>query len=104
MQKSVLLENGALLAGRHLPQLDRLVIASRGQHLAVRVEGDGTHRIPVRLEGSLLVTRAQVPQLDPTVPACRGQRSAIRTEGDGAPCVRVSLQRSPELGFLCRRW
>ena len=40
-QLRVSLEGGLLLARRHVPQLDRVVLAPRGQRLAVRAERHG---------------------------------------------------------------
>ena len=60
----VSLEGGLFLARRHVPQLDRLVLAPRGQRLAVRAVRHGVHPVRVSLEGGLFLARRHVPQLD----------------------------------------
>ncbi len=88
----VSLEGSFLLARRHLPQLDRFILAARSQCLAVRTVRQGVQRTRVSLQGGLLLARLNVPQLDGLVCAPRGERLAVRAKSHGGYHVRVSVE------------
>src|SRR4051794_39870516 len=65
-------------AGGHVPQLDRVVTAPRGERLAVRAVRDAVNRLGMPPDGGPLLTRLHVPQPDRPVIARRGERLAVR--------------------------
>ena len=80
------------LAAADLPQLERLVIASRQSVAAVRTEEDGSDRPRVSFERPQAVAAADLPQLQRVVPASRQGVAAVRTEEDGSDVAHVSFE------------
>src|SRR5262245_14967407 len=71
------------LARRHVPELDCVVMAPRGQRLAVGAVRHGTDPVRMSLDGGLDLPCFDIPELDRLVPAPRGQRLAVRAESHG---------------------
>src|SRR4051812_25573330 len=82
----------------HVPQLDCLVSAPRGERLAVWAERHGHYPTLVSVEGGLLLSGLHVPQLGRAVTARRGQRLAVHTERHPPHRVRVPFQSELFLG------
>src|SRR5262245_40400951 len=57
----VALERGPLLAGFHVPKLDKAVFASRGDHFAVGRECDNENAVSMAAEDLLFVAQRGVP-------------------------------------------
>src|SRR5262249_48350378 len=64
-------DGGRLLAAGQVPQLDRVIVARRGQGLAVRAERHGLDAARVSLEGGPFLPAPGVPQLDRVIVARR---------------------------------
>src|SRR5262249_10554946 len=81
----------AFPAGGHVPKVDRLVGARRGERLAVRQEGHGGHEADVPLDPAKFFSRGQIPQADLlTLP--RSQELAIWGKGDRGNLFVVPLE------------
>ena len=74
-------QGSALLAGLRIPQLDGLILACRGQGLAVRGKGHRVNRAGMPGQGGALLAGLRIPQLDGLILACRGQGLAVRGKG-----------------------
>src|SRR5258707_717680 len=90
-------QNELFLPCVHVPQLDRLVPARRGQRFAVYAPRRRPARPVVPLEDGAFVATGRVPQLDPRILAPRGQRLAVHAPrqrhdpSDGLPEREVLL-------------
>jgi hypothetical protein len=76
---AVLGEDAPQLPGRHVPQIDLLIVRRR-QHFEIVAEGSGA--IDRALEGEQRRAAGQLPELD-HAPGGRGQLLAVRAEGEG---------------------
>ena len=77
------------LALGDVPQPDGLVVAGRGEGVAVGAEGDRVHRPSVAAESLKLLAGGEVPELDGVVVAPGRQGLAVRAEGQGVNLVLV---------------
>src|SRR5262249_55784094 len=104
------LEGDPLLAGSHVPEFDRFVLAPRGQGFAVRTEGHGLDPVSRRkrgmvpaampLDGGGVRAAGNVPELDsPVTPPPRGHRLAVRAEGHGRDRVGMPFEGGSVLTF-----
>src|SRR5262249_36847295 len=94
------LEGQQLLPRGHVPDLDAVVVAGRGQTLAVRAERNLPDPVLVSAQGAHLASGLQIPDLDlagslrPIVAvAGRRQQPAVRAEGDAVDGESVALER-----------
>ena len=95
-------ESAQLAATRHVPQLDGVVVTSRGERATVRGEGDRMKVIGRPAERAQLAATRHVPELDAVVVTSRGQRAAVRGEGDRPNETRMPAERSQSRGHSPR--
>src|SRR5438034_968047 len=80
------------LASPRVPQLDRLVIARRGQHLAVRGKRHALDPFCLPAQGAEFLTRPRVPQLDRLVITRGGEQVAVCYKRHAPDDVRVPAE------------
>jgi len=80
---------------RDSPDPEGLVVASAGQRLAGRREGDREHVVQVPREGADKRTIPDQPEPDGAIPAAGGQSLPVRRECDRRHCVRMPAE-SPD--------
>ena len=76
----VSLERERLLAGAGVPDLDRLIVAGRGDAASVGAERHAIDGAGVSLERERLLAGAGVPDLDRLIAAGRGDASTVGAE------------------------
>ena len=81
---------------RALPQLDRAVMAARGQELAIGREDDGVDLSPMPFEGQSLLAGDRIPEPHGPVLAGRDDGLAVGREAHGEDPVDVSTERDQE--------
>ncbi len=62
--------------------LNHLIVACRGQSLAVGGKGEGEHDILVRLLRLELLAVGEIPKTDDAVPASGGEHFSVRRVGN----------------------
>src|SRR5688572_11885081 len=80
-------------AVRQIPQLDRVVVATRRYCLAVRRVRERTDHAGMARERGQLLARGPVPELHRSVVAAGGEDLAVRRKGHSLNRGTVSRQR-----------
>src|SRR5262249_27642845 len=97
---AVPLERGLFLACCHVPKLDQVVVAARGDEPAVGAERDRPDLVGVALANKALLAGGKVPEDEFVVVAAGGQGSAVWTKSEAVdvPAKVVALEDGLDLG------
>src|SRR5208283_5390307 len=74
------------------PEPKRLVVATRGQHVAVGGKGNGNDLSIVPAKDADFLALLNVPEPDGLILTARGDQLAFGREGDGQHCTLVSVE------------
>ena len=76
----------------HIPDLDRLIVSSGGDCLAVRRIGDSTHDVRVPAQSCEGLARGHLPQPDGSIVGASDQNLAIGGQREGDDRGRMSIE------------
>src|SRR5437879_1922821 len=80
------------LATAYIPQLDALIIAATGQHLAIGPKSHRAHQVGMTLKHHAALAAAHVPQADALMITATGEHPTIGTKGHRPDIIPIALQ------------